>query len=58
MLVLSRKCEEEIFIGDDITITVLEIRYDKVRIGIVAPKEVPVNRAEIAPRAPPEAEAG
>lgn len=47
MLVLSRKKGEQIAIGKDITITLVEIRGDKVRIGIEAPKEVPVNRQEV-----------
>jgi len=47
MLVLSRKNREAIHIGDDITITVIEIRGDKVRLGIEAPKDIPVHRAEI-----------
>jgi carbon storage regulator len=47
MLVLSRKLNEVITIGDDITVTVLEVRGDKVRLGINAPKAVPVDRAEI-----------
>ncbi len=47
MLVLSRKKNESIVIGHDITVTVLEVRGDKVRLGIVAPKEVPVHRAEV-----------
>ncbi len=47
MLVLSRKRNEQIVIGTDITLTVVEIRGDKVRLGIVAPKEVPVHRREI-----------
>lgn len=46
MLVLSRKRNEIITIGDDITLTVVEIRGDKVRIGIQAPREVGVHRAE------------
>jgi global regulator protein family protein len=41
MLVLSRKKNESIVINNDITVTVVEIRGDKVRLGIVAPKEVP-----------------
>ena len=47
MLVLSRKKNESIVINNDITITVIEIRGDKVRLGIVAPKEVPVHRQEV-----------
>lgn len=47
MLVLSRKTDERIIIGDDIVITVVEIRGDKVRLGIAAPREVPVHRQEI-----------
>jgi carbon storage regulator len=47
MLVLSRKKNESIVINNDIIITVVEIRGDKVRLGIVAPKEVPVHRQEV-----------
>ena len=47
MLVLSRKKNESIVINDDITIVVVEIRSDKVRLGVNAPKEVPVHRKEI-----------
>jgi carbon storage regulator len=47
MLVLSRKKNESIVINNDITITVVEIRGDKVRLGIVAPKEAPVHRREV-----------
>ena len=47
MLVLSRKKNECIVINNDITVTVVEIRGDKVRLGIVAPKEVPVHRQEV-----------
>ncbi len=47
MLVLSRKKNESIIINDDITIVVVEIRGDKVRLGIEAPKEVPVHRNEV-----------
>ena len=48
MLVLSRKKNESIVIDDRIVITVVEIRGDKVRLGIQAPKEVPVHRVEVA----------
>lgn len=47
MLVLSRKKNESIVINDDITIVVVEIRGDKVRLGVEAPKEVPVHRHEV-----------
>jgi carbon storage regulator len=47
MLVLSRKKDEKIIIGDKITIMVIEIRGDKVRLGIDAPKEVTVHRQEV-----------
>ena len=47
MLVLSRKKNESIVINDDITIVVVEIRGDKVRLGVQAPKEVPVHRREV-----------
>lgn len=47
MLILSRKLGEQIVIADNIVITVVEIRGDKVRLGIEAPREVPVHRREI-----------
>ena len=47
MLVLSRKKNESIKINDDITIVVVDIRGDKVRLGIEAPAEVPVHRDEV-----------
>ena len=47
MLVLARKKNESIVIADDITIVVVEIRGDKVRLGVEAPKEVPVHRREV-----------
>jgi len=47
MLVLSRKKNESIVIGDDVTIIVVEIRGDNVRLGIEAPREVPVHRREV-----------
>ena len=62
MLVLSRKRDERIVIGDNIVITVVEVRGDKVRLGIEAPSEVPVHRQEVLdamrradpqPKAPP-----
>lgn len=47
MLVLSRKKDESIFVGDDIKITIVDIRGDKVRLGIEAPNEIPVHRQEV-----------
>ncbi len=47
MLILSRKKNEQIIIDDNITIMVVEIRGDKVRLGIDAPIEIPVHRLEI-----------
>ena len=47
MLVLSRKKGEYITLGDDITVTIVEIKGDKVRLGITAPKNLPVHRSEI-----------
>jgi carbon storage regulator len=47
MLVLSRKKNESIIINNDIIVTVVEIRGDKVRLGIVAPKEISVHRQEV-----------
>jgi carbon storage regulator len=47
MLVLSRKKNESIIINDHITVTVVEIRGDKVRLGIDAPKDVSVHRREV-----------
>lgn len=47
MLVLSRHRDESIMIGDDVMITVVDIRGDKVRLGIDAPQEIPVHRLEV-----------
>ncbi|MCA9047828.1 MAG: carbon storage regulator CsrA [Planctomycetaceae bacterium] len=47
MLVLSRKKNESIVINDDIVVTIVEVRGDKVRLGIQAPREVPVHRKEV-----------
>ncbi len=49
MLVLSRKMNEKIMVGDDITITIVKIDRNQVRIGISAPGHVPVYREEILP---------
>ena len=47
MLVLSRKVGESIVIGDDVVVTILEIRGDLIRVGIDAPKSVKVHRSEV-----------
>jgi carbon storage regulator len=47
MLVLSRKKNEYVTIGDNIKVMVVEIRSDKVRLGFDVPKEIPVHRSEI-----------
>ena len=47
MLVLSRKKEESVYIGDNIRILIVEVRGDKVRLGIEAPKEMSVHRNEV-----------
>ena len=47
MLVLSRQRDESIMIGDDVEITIVDVRGDKVRLGITAPKHIPVHRREI-----------
>ena len=47
MLVLSRQRDESIVIGDNIVVTIVDIRGDKVRLGIEAPGEVPVHRQEV-----------
>ena len=47
MLVLSRHRDESIMIGDDVVITIVDIRGDKVRLGIEAPHDIPVHRQEV-----------
>ena len=47
MLVLSRHRDESIIIGDDIVVTIVDIRGDKVRLGINAPQDIPVHRQEV-----------
>ena len=47
MLVLSRKRDESIVIDENIVVTVIEVRGDKVRLGIQAPRDVPIHRSEI-----------
>jgi carbon storage regulator len=47
MLILTRRVGETLMIGDDVSITVLGVRSGQIRIGIDAPKEIPVHREEI-----------
>jgi carbon storage regulator len=47
MLVLSRKQGEAIVIGDDVTVTILEVRGDRVRLGFIAPGETSIHREEV-----------
>jgi carbon storage regulator len=47
MLVLSRQKDESIMIGDDVEITIVDVRGDKVRLGINAPREISVHRKEV-----------
>lgn len=58
MLILSRKCDESIMLGDLIEVSVLSIEHGKVKLGITAPESLPVFRKEvylrIAAQAPPE----
>lgn len=51
MLILTRRVGETLVIGEDVTVTVLNVRGDQVRIGIKAPASVPVHRAEVVDRA-------
>ena len=56
MLVLSRRIDDAVVIGGNITIKVLDIRGNRVRLGVVAPPEVPVHRSEIAEQCREEAD--
>ncbi|MGD0596698.1 MAG: carbon storage regulator CsrA [Sedimentisphaerales bacterium] len=47
MLVLSRQKDESIIIGDDVEVTIVDVRGDKVRLGITAPKHITVHRKEV-----------
>lgn len=47
MLVLSRKRNESIVIGDNVVVTLIDIRGDKIRLGIEAPQDIPVHRKEV-----------
>ncbi len=47
MLVLSRQKDESIMIGDDVEVIIVDVRGDKVRLGITAPRNIPVHRREV-----------
>ncbi len=47
MLVLSRQKDESIMIGDDVEVVIVDVRGDKVRLGITAPRSIPVHRREV-----------
>jgi len=57
MLILTRRVGETLMIGDDVTVTVLGVKGNQVRIGVNAPKEIPVHREEIYERIKREQEA-
>ena len=58
MLVLSRKINEAIVINDDITVVIVDIRGEHVRVGVEAPKDVPVHRREVYDRIQAQGETG
>ncbi|ROR94874.1 carbon storage regulator CsrA [Sinobacterium caligoides] len=58
MLVLSRRLGETLMIGDDVTLTILGINGNQVRVGITAPKCIPIHREEVYQRIVNEKEAG
>lgn len=58
MLILTRRVGETLMIGDDVTVTVLGVKGNQVRIGVNAPKDIPVHREEIYERIKREQESG
>lgn len=58
MLILTRRLNETIMIGDDVTVTVLGVKGGQVRLGVLAPKETAVHREEVYERIKREAQSG
>ena len=58
MLILTRKVGESLVIGDEVTVTVLGVKGNQVRVGVTAPKHVPVHRQEVADRIEEEQRGG
>jgi carbon storage regulator len=57
MLILTRKAGEAIRIGDEVTVTILEVKGTQIRLGIAAPKDITVDREEVAKRKQAERDA-
>ena len=58
MLILTRKANETLIVGDDVTVTILGVKGNQVRIGVNAPKEIPVHREEVYNRIKVEKQPG